>query len=281
MIISRFIKRYSVLIYYILTFLISWCSLLIFVGADGLLGYTAISEEKMPLLYLGMLLGPTMAGLLMTGLESGKAGYKELLGRLRTWRVSFKWYAIALLTAPLLLGLITFALSLTSSNYIPPILSAEDKITPIVGGIIAGVLVGIFEELGWTGFVLPRLRKRFSMLTVGLVMGFLWGLWHMPLFLASLNSAGSVPRILYLAALLFTVLPAYRVLMVWVYDNTKSLLIGMLIHVPQTALVVILQLNVIGWQAVNYNLVYTAGLYILVVVIYNKSKIKHVLKPSQ
>jgi membrane protease YdiL (CAAX protease family) len=251
------------------------------VGADGLLGYKEIPVEKMPLLFLGMLLGPSIAGIVMTGVESGKAGYRELLGRLRIWRVPIKWYAMALLTAPLLLGLTIFMLSLTSENFIPPILSAEDKISPIIGGIIAGILVGIFEELGWTGFALPKLRKRFSMLATGLLMGFFWGLWHAPLFLGSLNSTGNVPRIIYLAVLLFTVLPAYRVLMVWVYDNTKSLLVGMLMHVPQTIFVVTVPLNVIGGQAVIYNLVYTAGLYILIAIIYNKSKIKLVLKSSQ
>lgn len=277
----RFIMRYSVLIYYVLTFLISWGSLLILVGANGLLGYKSIPADKMPLLYLGMLLGPSIAGLAMTGLESGKDGYRELLRRLRDWRVSAKWYAVALFTAPLLLGMIIFGLSLTSSNYVPTIFSTKDKITPITGGIIAAILVGIFEELGWTGFAVPRLRKRFSMLVVGLAMGFLWGLWHMPLFLESLNSADNVPKLIYLAALLFTFLPAYRVLMVWVYDNTKSLLVGMLMHVPQTALAVILQLNITGWQAVTYNLMYAAGLYILIVIIYNKYKVKHILRPSR
>ena len=148
--ISVFTKRFSISIYYFLTFIISWGSLLILVGADGLLGYAAIPAEQMPFLYVGMLLGHTIAGLVMTGLESGKAGYLELLHRLRTWRGSLKWYAMALLTAPLLLGLIIFGLSLTSPDYTPPILSAEDKILPIFGGIMAGILVGIFEELGWT-----------------------------------------------------------------------------------------------------------------------------------
>lgn len=272
--ISRFINRYSILIYYLLTFLISWGSLLIFIGADGLLGVKAIPAEKTPLLYVGMLLGPSIAGLAMTGLTSGRVGYLDLLRRLFIWRVPIKWYAIAFLTAPLLLGLTILGLSLTSSNYIPSILFAEDKVSPIINGIIAGILVGIFEELGWTGFLLPRLRKRFSMLPTGLMMGFLWGLWHAPLFLGSLNLAGNVPKIIYLAVLLFTLLPAYRVLMVWVYDNTKSLLIGMLMHVPQTILAVSAQPNLTGGQAVTYNLVYTALLYIFVTVIYGRLKVK-------
>ncbi len=266
--ISHVIKRYSVLIYYVLTFMISWGSLLILVGADGLLGLTEIPAEKMPLLYTGMLLGPSVAGLLMTGLESGKAGCRELLHRLFKWRVAVRWYAIALLTAPFLLGLTILGLSFFSTNFVPTVLSVDDKVTPIVGGIIAGILVGIFEELGWTGFVLPRLRKRYSVLATGLIMGLLWGLWHMPLFLGSLNSAGNVPKVMYLSAQLFTFLPAYRVLMVWTYDNTKSLLIGMLMHVPQTASTIIFQPNVTGHQAVLYNLVYTAELCLLIAVIY-------------
>jgi hypothetical protein len=39
-------------------------------------------------------------------------------------------------------------------------------------------------------------------------------------------------RRLYMAVLLFSWLPPYRVLMVWVYDRTESLLVAMLMHGP-------------------------------------------------
>ena len=64
------------------------------------------------------------------------------------------------------------------------------------------------------------MRLRYGVLGTGLFVGVLWGAWHFPLFSGSGNSSGTVPPGLYLLVLLFSVLPAFRVLMVWVYDRT-------------------------------------------------------------
>jgi hypothetical protein len=79
---------------------------------------------------------------------------------------------------------------------------------------------------------MPRLRLRYSVLTTGIVMGILWGLWHFPMFAGNGESSGSIPPVLYVAALLFLWLPPYRVLMVWVCDRTGSGFMAMLMHFP-------------------------------------------------
>jgi uncharacterized protein len=62
-------------------------------------------------------------------------------------------------------------------------------------------------------------------------VGLLWGAWHfVSNFLGTAESAGTVPLAIYMLALLFTFLLPYRVLMVWVYDHTQSLLVAMLMH---------------------------------------------------
>src|SRR5574337_857223 len=38
------------------------------------------------------------------------------------------------------------------------------------------------EELGWRGFALPRLLKRFNPFVASLVLGAIWGVWHLPSF---------------------------------------------------------------------------------------------------
>jgi hypothetical protein len=63
-------------------------------------------------------------------------------------------------------------------------------------------------------------------------VGLLWGAWHFPLFSGSASSSGAIPQALYLSVLLFSWLPPYRVLMMWVHDHTKSLLVLILMHVP-------------------------------------------------
>jgi uncharacterized protein len=113
------------------------------------------------------------------------------------------------------------------------------------------------------------MRLRYGVLSTGLIVGVLWGAWHFPLFSRSANSSGTVPPAFYLLVLLFSVLPAFRVLMVWVYDRTgESMLVAMLMHVSLTASTLILMpLATSGVTAVTYDLVLAAALWIVVGVI--------------
>jgi uncharacterized protein len=70
---------------------------------------------------LAMLAGPSVAGILLTGLLYGRAGFRDLLTRMTRWRVGARWYAVALLTAPLLFTAVSLALSLTSPEFLPVI----------------------------------------------------------------------------------------------------------------------------------------------------------------
>jgi CAAX protease family protein len=211
--------------YYSLMFAISWGFGLIVLGPDGFVGKKPISGAQLPLVYVAALAGPSVAGLLSIGLMRGRQGMQDLLSRLFKWQVSPGWYAVALLTAPVLTTLTLLALSLVSPNYLPAIMVSGNKMRLLVSGIAVALIVPFFEELGWTGFAIPQLRQRYSVVATGLIVGLLWGVWHFPLF------AGSVPSPLYLVVLLFSWLPPYRVLMVWVYDHTRSLLVAMLMHV--------------------------------------------------
>jgi membrane protease YdiL (CAAX protease family) len=174
----------------------------------------------------------------MTAIVAGKPGFHELLSRMLKWRVNLQWYAVAILTTPLTVIASLLALSLFSPEFRPGFLTASDA-TSLAGtltlplGIVVGVaiLTGFLEELGWTGFATPRLRLRYGVFATGFLMGLLWGAWHfVSNFLGSAESAGAAPLALYMLALLFTFLLPYRVLMVWVYDRTQSLLVAMLMH---------------------------------------------------
>jgi membrane protease YdiL (CAAX protease family) len=266
--IKTFIKRHPVLTYFALTFAISWGGILMVIGPGGILGTKEVSEGLMPFVYLATLLGPSLAGILLTGLVDGRAGFRELLSRLLRWRVGARWYAVALLTAPLLITATLFVLSLTSPVFLPVIVTTDDKVSLLLTGIVMGLVVGFFEELGWTGFAVPRLRLRYGGLTTGLIVGLLWGAWHFPLFSGSVSSSGALPPALYLSVLLFSFLPAYRVLMVWVYDRTGSLLVAMLMHAPLAASqLILIPLAISGVQVVTYDLVFAAALWVFVAAV--------------
>jgi membrane protease YdiL (CAAX protease family) len=272
----NFIKKYSALIYFIIAFAISWGGILIVTGIEGFMGKTTIPEKLMPFLYLTTLLGPSLAGVLLTGFVHGKEGFRKLFSRFLSWRAGVQWYLISLLTAPLLLFAILITLTSISSSYLPGIFGAEDKISVLTSGLIAGIMVGIFEELGWTGFVVPQIRKRFGVFNTGLIVGFLWGLWHMPLFIGTVRFCENIHPFLYLSVLLFSFLPAFRVLMVWVYDYTRSLLILMLMHASLTASILIFPpQEVTARQVVAYDLIFAVALWLIVAVVAlaNKGKL--------
>jgi hypothetical protein len=237
--IKAFILRHPVLTYYALTFAISWGGVLILGAPYGMPAASEVSNKVWPIVFVPYFLGPSISGILLTGLVHGKAGLRELLSRLLKWRVGARWYAVALLTAPLLVTLILLELSLTSPAFLPDMLTTADKAGLVLTGLVVGLFFGGFlEELGWTGFAVPELRRRYSVLTTGLIVGFLWAVWHfLPTFWASGDSTGALSWLLLLPPCLFYVgvLPAYRVLMVWVYDHTGSLLVGMLMHASLTA----------------------------------------------
>jgi hypothetical protein len=92
---------HPVLAYYALTFAISWGGILMVVGGPGgIPGTSAQIARLMPLAIVFMLFGPSIAGILMTALVDGKKGLYELLSHFLEWRVGARWYAVALLTAP-------------------------------------------------------------------------------------------------------------------------------------------------------------------------------------
>jgi len=242
--IKAFIKRHPLLSYFALTFAITWGLFVLAVGGPG--GIPATKEEftTLPLgAILAVLVGPSVSGIVLTGLVYGREGFRDLLTRMRRWRVGARWYAVALLTAPLVSTAVLIPLSLISPVFLPGIFASEAKVSFVLMGIVVGLIVGIFEELGWTGFAVPTLLKlRYGVLSTGLIVGVLWGAWHL-LFndiWASVAISGGLPPALFAVVWGLTFLagqlPAYRVLMVWVYKRTNgSLLLAMLMHTSYSA----------------------------------------------
>jgi len=231
--IAAFIKRHALWTYYVLTVVISWGGVLIVAGPNRIPATPDEFNSLFPLALLGLLGGPAIAGLLVTLVVHGRAGLRELFSRLRTSRVGPRWYAVALLAAPLVMAAVPLALSLAWPEYLPRIFTAADKVSLLAMGISAGLLGGFLEELGWTGFAIPEFRKARSVLATGLIVGCLWGAWHILMNIwSSGNSSRALATTLFLHSFIFSVgiLPAYRVLMVWVHDRTRSLLLAMLMH---------------------------------------------------
>jgi membrane protease YdiL (CAAX protease family) len=269
---KAFIKKHPVLTYYALVFAMSWGGILLIVGGPGRIpGSSEEVEMLMPPVLLALFAGPSVAGLLMIRLVAGRVGLHDLLSRLLRWRVGARWYAAALLSAPLIVTTVLLALSLFSLEFIPGIVTTDNKIALLLFGIGWGLLGGgLLEELGWTGFAVPRLRLRYTAFTTALIVGLLHGTWH---FLIAFWAGGSFSGgqwTTYLFGILFFylgALPAYRVLMVWVYDRTASLLVAMLMHASLSASTLILQPPLTGAPFLTWNVALTASLWVIVAAV--------------
>jgi membrane protease YdiL (CAAX protease family) len=263
--VKAFITRHPVRTYFALAFAVSWAGVLFAVGPGGI--PTTIEQFMTigPAMYVAMLAGPSVAGLLMTSLVCGRPGLREVLARLLTWRVGGRWYAVAVLTAPFLVMAVSLALSLLSPEFFPAVFITNDK-PLLLSGLAAGLIVGIFEELGWTGFAIPRMRRRYGVLSTGLLVGVLWGAWHFIMFWEPGSFSGALPLAVLLVKL-FSWLPAYRVLMVWVYDRTGSLLVAMLMHGSLTATQLIMPLPGSEMSLLTSILAWAAALWIVVAMI--------------
>ena len=270
--IRSFIKKHPLLTFYALTFTISWGCLLLAIGGPGTI--TRLDEQfkkTIPLMILALLAGPSISGILLTGAFSGRAGLREYRTRLLKWQVGARWYALALLTAPLLFQAILLPLSLSTPDFLPGVFTASDKASHLVMGLATGLAAGFFEELGWTGFAIPRLRQRYSVLATGLIVGLLWAVWHLlPAFWLGFAS-GAINGVLPLVSFLldpFLFLMGFRVLIVWVYDHTGSLLIGMLMHLSLTASSrILICIGAVEGTLLTFDLIWAAVLWLAVAVV--------------
>ena len=165
---------------------------------------------------------PNIAGVLVTGLAEGRPGLLRLFRRLVSWRVSFGWYCAALFL-PAASVLLAVGWHVLRGNP-PPSAMAIDMLLP--NAALNLILGPLGEELGWRGTLLPRLRLRTGVFAAGLVVGLIWGPYHLPAWLMSGMPQVGMPIP---AFLLSTV--ALSIFLAWLYERTGgSLLVTCLAH---------------------------------------------------
>lgn len=268
---TMFIRRHPVVTFYLLVFVIGWGAILLIIGGPGAVpGASEQVQRLFVFVLLAWFAGPSISGVFMSALASGRSGLRELFSRLVRWRVSTRWYAVSLLTGPALVAGLLFGLTLLSPEFTPGLVATDDKIGLLVFGIAWGLIGGgLLEELGWTGFAVPRLRVRYDAVTTGLIVGLLWGIYHFLIaFWSSRGLAGEGSWTVFVGGFLvfyIAALPAYRILMVWVYDRTGSLLVAMLMHAVLSASTIIFQPPTPGMHQLTWNIVLAGALWVIVV----------------
>jgi uncharacterized protein len=178
---------------------------------------------------VALLLGPTLSAFVMTGATEGRGGVRRLLRRIVLWRVGFGWYLFVLLGIPAIIVLSTVVLPGALSSFDAAAIPTTLFLYVVAGPVFLFAGGPVFEEIGWRGFALPRLQRLYGPLVGTLVLGALWGLWHLPLFLIP---SWDTPHGSLLDVALFVVLAVSIALVItWVFNNTKqSVLLAILAH---------------------------------------------------
>jgi uncharacterized protein len=252
------IRRYPVVTYFALTFLISWTGALA-VAAPLLIRHKPLPKMTGILMFPVMLLGPSIAGIVLTRIVDGKSGLRNLFSQMfRAW-VPPRWY-----TALLLPPAVVLTLLLVLERFVSPVYSPNR----FYMGVLFGIPAGFLEEIGWTGYAFRKMRSESNGLTSSIILGLLWALWHLPVidYLGTASPHGAYWLPFFLAFSL--AMTAMRVLIAWVYTNTKSVLLTQLMHVSSTgSLVIFSAARVTAAQEAMWYSIYGTVLWIAVGIV--------------
>ncbi|WP_298490667.1 type II CAAX prenyl endopeptidase Rce1 family protein, partial [uncultured Chloroflexus sp.] len=61
----------------------------------------------------------------------------------------------------------------------------DERVAVVIAALISSLLANPWEEVGWRGFALPHWQQRYNALAATVIVGGLWGLWHLPIFFGS------------------------------------------------------------------------------------------------
>ncbi len=248
-------------------------------GKDGLgiLAFSVPLPIYVILFILGSYTGPTLAALLVTNELEGKTGVKAFIRRYGQWRVGIRWYLVLFFGYPLvyLAAALIWLRPAAIQNIIPQWSAFFTTYLPAM--LIFPALITWGEEPGWRGFAQTRLQERYGALKASLVVGFLHGLWHLPIFLIVNGPVASGPfNSVQFAQNTLTIM-VITLIWTWVFNNTnQSILIAVLLHASGNAVGPLMSkwISDIPQQA-QYTLL---GFYVVIalaVVFFSKGKLSY------
>lgn len=256
-------ERHSAIAYFMLAFAISWGGILGLIGPTHVLASPEVFDK---LAWVGpLVLGPVIAGVVMTGVAGGRQGLRDYRARLFRWRVGARWLLFALLIAPVYMTVTAFALAAFEPSFLPAFVTADDKASLWGTGIAVALAAGVLEEAGWSGFATPTLRRRHGSLMTGVIIGLLWSLWHVLPEVMGARKLGYVELLPLQLVGVFINLTGFRIIMVWLFDRTRqSLVVGILLHTGLTASLMISQPLLSGPPLVGFG--YASGAVVWAII---------------
>ena len=213
------VRRHPLASFFLLTFALSWGVGGALLALAPVLPFEVSFAGYSPLAFL-VVWSPAIAAFLVVGIAHGRAGLAAYVRRVTAVRGRWPWYAAVLLGVPLVY---LAAAALAAATGGPPLRLSDGWLAAFLAVAGLRLLQGPVEELGWRGFALPLLQRRFSGLGAALVLGFVWALWHVPATVVAAaefaRGGGSLPITL---LRLFVGLVATSVVVTAVYNGSRG-----------------------------------------------------------
>lgn len=169
------------IVFFVLAYGISWAWTI----PLAVTGRSVLQGEGWPT-HLPGLLGPLIAAFAVTGWTTGRTGVRDLFARMGRWRIGWRWWAVV--ASPLAFFFVVLAAMAAAGVDVPrradfAQFSGVSAGLGLVGVALVVILVGGFgEEVGWRGYALPQLQRRFGPLAASVIIAVLWAGWHIPQF---------------------------------------------------------------------------------------------------
>jgi len=216
---KSFINRYQFALFLILTFVFSWFP-----------WYAGIAPEVMTM-------GPSIAAFIVVLIIGGWRGFVDLLRPFGRWRASISIWLLAIF-GPGILYLIGLGVHMLFGGEAPPFIMIREELNILPLYLVMVVLMPwngpVGEEFGWRGYALPKLQNKYGPLIASLVIGTIWGIWHLPTFFAPQGVVGAmaaaVGMVFIIPYALGTI--ANSIFMTWVFNKSKAsaLIAGIVWH---------------------------------------------------
>ena len=162
-----------------LSFGLTWgLAALLFMFYDQIVAIFGEISMTNPLFIL-LVYSPGFAGIFLVWRHYGLRGLGSFFRRLTLWRAPGMWWLFLMLGIPLIVYS-GAALKGSVTESFP--FSPWYQVFPAMA---IALLIGPIEEFGWRGLALPLLQRKFSPFWAGLILGCIWGVWHIPAFLGS------------------------------------------------------------------------------------------------
>lgn len=265
--------RKKLLVFLILTFLWSW--ILWIIGLKYLSdGVNQETISKFLVFFFVGVYGPTISGIITTFFFDGLTGVVNLIKKVFIWKVPLKYY-IYLILLPLIFVIIGIALY---SQFIGEI-GGFDKTayltipTILLSGLYAGPLG---EELGWRGFLLPEFQKSYSNLKSAIIIGFIWFIWHIPLWWAPFGTLVSGESISLISVITyFIMLICLSIIITWLVIGSRgSVFIAILFHLSINAGIALLFYPELNMDFKKVHLLSSIGILLFTGFLIVKNKLK-------